>query len=93
MFMLKWTLGPVARIGPCIVRFVTAAEAAGIKLVVPMIGNWGPWISLYIQQILGTSATHDRFTAMRISLQHTRNMSISLLIGTRAPVRSLRGNS
>jgi mannan endo-1,4-beta-mannosidase len=40
---------------------VAAAEAAGIKLVVPMIGNWGPSISLYIQQILGSSATHDTF--------------------------------
>ena len=40
---------------------VSAAEAAGIKLVVPMIGNWGPSINLYIQQILGSDATHDTF--------------------------------
>jgi mannan endo-1,4-beta-mannosidase len=40
---------------------VAAAEAAGIKLVVPMIGNWGASISLYIQQWLGSSATHDTF--------------------------------
>ncbi|KDR77624.1 hypothetical protein GALMADRAFT_155465 [Galerina marginata CBS 339.88] len=40
---------------------VNAAQAHGIKLVVPMIGNWGPSISLYIQQFLGSSATHDTF--------------------------------
>ena len=40
---------------------VAAAEAGGVKLVIPMIGNWGPSISLYIQQILGSSATHDTF--------------------------------
>ena len=40
---------------------ISAAEAAGIKLVVPMIGNWGPSINLYIQQILGSDATHDTF--------------------------------
>jgi mannan endo-1,4-beta-mannosidase len=41
---------------------IAAAEAAGIKLVIPMIINWGPSISLYIQQILGSSATHDTFS-------------------------------
>ncbi|KFZ19812.1 hypothetical protein V501_00486 [Pseudogymnoascus sp. VKM F-4519 (FW-2642)] len=40
---------------------VTAAEAAGMKLAVPMIGNWGPSISLYIQQIVGSGGTHDTF--------------------------------
>ncbi|KAK4551727.1 hypothetical protein LTR86_010963 [Recurvomyces mirabilis] len=40
---------------------IAAAEAAGIKLVIPMIGNWGPSINLYIQQILGSSAKHDTF--------------------------------
>lgn len=40
---------------------VAAAEKAGIKLVIPMIGNWGGSINLYIQQILGSSATHDTF--------------------------------
>lgn len=40
---------------------VSAAEVAGIKLVVPMIGNWGPSISLYIQQIVGSGGTHDTF--------------------------------
>lgn len=38
---------------------VAAAEAAGIKLVLLMIGNCGPSISLYIQQIDGSSATRD----------------------------------
>ena len=40
---------------------ISAAEAAGIKLVIPMIGNWGPSINLYIQQVLGSGATHDTF--------------------------------
>lgn len=40
---------------------IAAAESAGIKLVIPMIGNWGPSINTYIQQILGSSATHDTF--------------------------------
>ncbi|KAK3669242.1 hypothetical protein LTR78_010877 [Recurvomyces mirabilis] len=40
---------------------IAAAEASGIKLVIPMIGNWGPSINLYIQQILGSSAKHDTF--------------------------------
>lgn len=47
----------VAHIDP----IVSAAEAAGVKLVVPMIGNWGPSINLYIQQIVGSSGTHDTF--------------------------------
>ncbi|KDR68366.1 hypothetical protein GALMADRAFT_231330 [Galerina marginata CBS 339.88] len=40
---------------------VNAAVANNIRLVVPMIGNWGPSISLYIQQIVGSSGTHDTF--------------------------------
>ena len=40
---------------------INAAESAGIKLVIPMIGNWGPSINTYIQQIAGSSATHDTF--------------------------------
>ncbi|KAG5636732.1 hypothetical protein H0H81_007061 [Sphagnurus paluster] len=40
---------------------IDAAAAAGIRLVVPMIGNWGPSISLYIQQIVGSQGKHDAF--------------------------------
>ena len=40
---------------------INGAEAAGIKIVIPMIDNWGPSINTYIQQILGSSATHDTF--------------------------------
>jgi hypothetical protein len=52
---------------------IAAAEAAGIKLVISMIGNWGPSISLYIQQFLGSSATNDTFK----SSTPTRNTSPS----------------